>query len=92
MKDYIDYSDEVLFKLGQRVHLDLPDIPKEQRDVTTGIIVKMDTHFPGSPEHRKIRVTIRIDRKGNYIKKEFRFAGGISHDFTCGQDTLAPKP
>jgi len=86
-KENEDFSDEVLFKVGQRVHIDLPDIPIEQRDVTTGVIIKMDTHFPTTPKHRKIRVTVRIDR-GNYIKEEFRVSGGIEHNFTLEQKRL----
>lgn len=85
---YKDFSDEVLFKVGQRVHIELPDIPKEQRDVTTGILIKVDTMFPLTPKHRRIKCTIRIDGRGNYVKKEYRLAGGISHDFTCGQNRL----
>ncbi len=81
-----DFSNEVLFTVGQRVHIDLPDVTKEERDVTTGVIIKIDTHFPATPKHRKIRITIRLD--GNYIKKEFRRAGGIEHDFTCDQKRL----
>ena len=81
-----DYSKEVQFKVGQRVHIDLPEIPKEQRDVTTGVIVKIDTHFPSTPKHRLIKCTIRLD--GNYVKEEFRMAGGIEHNFTCDQIRL----
>ena len=81
-----DFSKEVRFKVGQRVDMDLPDIPKEKRDVTTGTIVKIDTHFPSTPEHRFIKCTVRLD--GNYVKKEFRMAGGIEHDFACGQNRL----
>ena len=81
-----DFSKEVRFKVGQRVHIDLPEIPKEQRDITTGVIVKIDTHFPSTPKHRLIKCTVRLD--GNYVKKEFRVAGGIEHDFACGQNRL----
>ena len=83
-----DFSKEVRFKVGQRVHIDLPDIPKEQRDVTTGVIVKIDTHSPFTPKHRLIRCTVRIDDRGNYVKEEFRMAGGIEHNFTCDQIRL----
>lgn len=83
-----DYSEEVRFKVGQRVHMDLPLIPKEQRDVTTGVIVKIDTHYPSTLKHRQIRCTIRIDDRGNYVKEEFRMAGGIQHNFTCDQNRL----
>ena len=82
-----DFSDEVLFKVGQRVDIDLPGIPKEQRDITTGVIIRVDTHFPTTPKHRSIRVTIRLD--GNYVKEECRIAGGIEHNFTCEQKILS---
>lgn len=85
---YKDFSDEVLFKVGQRVHLELPEIPKEQRDVTTGILIKVNTMFPLTPKHRHIRCTIRFDGKGNYVKKEYRLMGGISFTLTCDQDRL----
>lgn len=88
MNKYKDYSDEVLFSVGQRVHIELPDIPVEQRDVTTGVIVRISTMFPGTPKHRKIRIMVRIDCKGNYVKKGFRLVGGIEGDFTCDQKRL----
>ena len=88
MSKYEDFSDEVLFKVGQRVHIDIPLIPKEERDVTTGVISRIDAHFPTTPKHRSIRVTVRIDGKGNYIKKKFQRQGGIEHDFTCDQKRL----
>ena len=82
-KKYYDYSTECEFQVGERVHVELPQVPVEQRETTTGIIVKIDTMFPTTPEHRKIRYTIRFDGKGNYIKKEYRMAGGIKFQFTC---------
>lgn len=84
MKKHIDYSKEVKFQVGQRVELDLKEVPVEERETTTGIITKIDTHFPSTPKHRKIFYTIRFDGKGNYIKKEYqRVAGGIGFEFTC---------
>ena len=85
---YKDFNNEVLFKVGQRVHIELPLVPKEHRDVTTGLLIKIDTMFPLTPKHRHIRCTVRIDGKGNYVKKEYRESGGISHNFTCDQNRL----
>lgn len=81
-----DFSNEVLFRVGQRVHIELPDIPKEQRDITTGLIIKINTYFPTTPKHRSIKVTIKMD--GNYVKEKFRMAGGIEYNFTCDQKRL----
>ena len=88
MKEYEDYSKEVLFKVGQRVHVELPEVPIEQRDVTTGIISAINTRFPTTPKMRKIRITVRFDGKGNYVKKEFRVWGGIKFELTCDQNRI----
>ncbi len=81
---YEDYSKEVLFTVGQRVHVELPEVPKEQRDITTGIIIRINTHFHATPEHRSIWYTVRFDNKGNYVKKKFQsFASSIEFEFVC---------
>lgn len=91
-KPYEAYDTEVLFQVGERVHIELPEVPKDQRDTTTGVIVKIDTHFFATKEHRKIFYIVRLDGKGNYIKAKDQAMGGywqgIKATFTCMQSRL----
>lgn len=89
MKEHEDFSDEVLFQVGQRVHVDLSLVPPEERETTTGVITSISTTMFTVPKFRRIRYKIRFDGKGNYIKKEFRLTGaGIKSEITCGSNSL----
>jgi len=67
-----DYSNKVKLQVGQRVELDLPEVPVEDRDVTTGVIERISTMFTLTSSHRKIIYTMRFDGNGNYIKEDRR--------------------
>jgi len=75
---YLSFENEVKFQVGQRVEMDLPEIPIEERDVTTGIIIKIYTKFFASPELRRVFYLVRFDNRSNYVKKEFRYCGGFT--------------
>ena len=72
------YDDEVLFQVGQRVIVDMPEVPKEARADTHGVIRQIRTKFPASPKLRRITYTVDLDGKGNYFKKSHRFLGGLT--------------
>lgn len=89
MSKYLDYSDEAAFRVGQRVHIEIKEIPVDERETTTGVIVGVDTKFFATPSLRKILYTVRIDEKGYYVKKEFRtFFGAIRFEYTTTGDHL----
>jgi len=73
-----DYSKEIKFQVGQRVSVDIKEIPVKQRDVTTGTILKIETRFPSTPAMRRHTYFVRFDNKGNYVKKKDRLMGGIT--------------
>lgn len=83
-----DFQKEVKFNLGQRVEVDLEEIPVEHRDTTTGTIVGMRADFPSTKELRKIRYKVRFDNKGNYVKKDCQFYGGISFEVIVSGNRL----
>jgi hypothetical protein len=74
---YEDFSNEIKFQVGQRVHVELKEIPEKERNVTVGTITKIDVMFPRTPKMRKIFYTIRFDE--NYIKKEHVLISNIDH-------------
>lgn len=73
-----EFSNEVKFQVGERVSVDLPDVPVEQRDTTSGIITNISTRFHHTPHMRKIAYTIHFDNKGSYIKKRFALFSRIN--------------
>lgn len=86
---YKDFTDEVKFQVGQRVHVEIEEIPIEERDVTTGIIIGIQTNFHAAPILRKIKYVVRFDGKGNYSKDSKITAlasllgGRLGFEFTC---------
>lgn len=88
VKVYPAFDSEVKLQVGQRVEIDLPEVPVEERDVTTGIIVGISVRFPTTPKLRYISYEVRFDRKGNYIKKEYRLVGGLGFLQAFGEEHL----
>ncbi len=72
-----DFSNEVKFQVGQKVEVDFPDVPTEERDVTTGFIYQIEARFPLTPPLRKIKYHIRLDGDGNYVKKDCQLSEGV---------------
>ena len=80
-----EFNNEVKFLVGERVHIELKEIPIKERNITTGIIVGIDTRFMHTPELRSITYAIRMD--GEYVKKQYQLFGGIGEvsRFSCDQ-------
>ena len=71
--DTNNYTDIVKFQVGQRIKVDIKEIPIKDRDTTTGVIIGIRTRFPATPNFREILYEVLFDNKGNYIKKGHRF-------------------
>lgn len=54
------------FQVGQRVRVDLVDIPKKDRQCEVGVVMAVTTRFARTPELRQVRYHVRFDRP--YIK------------------------
>lgn len=74
------------FELGERVHLELKDVPVEQRDNTFGYIININLKYPRSDKLRRIVYTVRLE--GKYIKPECIIYENIEHDFSCAETSL----
>lgn len=61
-----DFSNEVKFQVGQRVSVDLKEIPKEERNCETGVIKTIYTKFLRTPKMRTIMYQVVFDE--SYIK------------------------
>ena len=61
-----DFSNELDFQVGNRVHVELRDVPKKWRNMETGVIVNIDTHFAHTPEMRRFAITVRLDGDQKY--------------------------
>lgn len=57
------------FRVGQRVRVDIPEIPKNERQCDTGIISGIRTRFVRTPEARQVWYVVTFDRP--YIKPEY---------------------
>lgn len=65
---HADFSLEVLFSVGERVQVELEEIPEEERNCTTGVIVACTTRFALTPSKRRIVYEVRFDGDKNYAK------------------------
>lgn len=83
-----DFSNIVKFKVGQRVKINLPNVPEEQKDVTTGTIVGCEVSCPTIEEHRKIFYNVQLDNEGSYIKKEYKKFINLRHKICILQEYL----
>lgn len=63
-----DFSDECPFRVGQRVHLELKNIPKADRHCEVGVIKTIMTRFLYTPEMRSVKFQVVLDAP--YVKKE----------------------
>ena len=70
------FSDEGEFSVGQKVAVDFPEIPSEERLDTIGTIIGISTRFPATPSLRRITYEVRFPT--NYVKPEFRMMRGIT--------------
>lgn len=87
--DTSNYTDMIKFQVGQRVKIELPEVPIESRDVTTGVIIAIRTDHAHCPSLRVIRYEILFDNNGNYLKKEHRFTKeGIGPKFWFPEERL----
>ena len=67
MKKIIDdFSDKVKVQVGNRVHVDIKDVPKKWRIMETGIITGINTEFVHTPEMRRFQITVRLDGDQRY--------------------------
>lgn len=58
---------EAPFRIGQRVQVELAEIPPKERNCSIGTIIGITTRFPATPQIRKVKYLVRFD--DNYIKK-----------------------
>ena len=72
-----------MINLGDRVSVELEEIPEHERQCTTGEVIGLSVRFPATPKFRRERVKIRFDK--NYVKGEFRFSSGIN-ELTMDRD------
>ena len=56
-----DYSGEVLFGVGQRVRVTIPDVPAEELHCNLGTITGIRTAFARSPDHRYVTYQVIFD-------------------------------
>ena len=85
------FNDEVKFQVGERVRVDFPEVPIDERDSTSGIIVGISTRFPTTSTHRTIGYQIWFDGSGQYIKRENMCAGGIGNNIVVSADKLTKE-
>jgi len=84
-----DFSNELKVQVGNRVHVELSDVPEKDRDVTTGVIVAIRTFWVHTPKMRRFQIDVRFDGDGNYVKKSSQMAEGIGPIFSLrDQDKL----
>ena len=55
------YAHEIKYQVGQRVRVDIPEIPPEQTNCKTGAVTAIKTRFPKSPDCRIHFYTVRFD-------------------------------
>ncbi len=69
------YAHEIKFQVGQRVRVDIPEIPPEETNCKTGLITGIKTRFPRSPDLRQHYYMVRFDT--GVIKKGCEYIGQI---------------
>ena len=84
-KDVKEFTDEVKFRVGQRVKVDLKIPVKVHCD--TAIIFKINTNFMHTPKLRKIRYYIRFDDE---YTKDPPVWTGIPEILVVSEDRLKP--
>jgi hypothetical protein len=71
--------------VGQRVRVDIPEIPPKETNCKTGVITGIKTRFPRTPECRWHFYTVRFDE--GVIKKGCEFLGQI-HELSVSAEQL----
>ena len=79
------YNHEIKYQVGQRVRVDIPEIPPEETNCKEGVITAIKTRFPKSPEHRQHFYTVRFD--ASVIKEGFVFIQQI-HELSVSAGQL----
>ena len=79
------YTHEIKYQVGQRVRVDIPEIPPEQTNCKTGVVTGIKTRFPKSPELRQHSYTVRFDEY--VIIPEFIMFGQI-HQLSVSAEQL----
>ncbi len=63
------------FQVGDRVEVDLKEVPENERNCIVGTITKIWLKFARTPKFRRKMITVHFDE--NYIKKGDQLCGGI---------------
>jgi len=67
---------QMTLTVGDKVKVNIVEIPEEHRQCEVGEITKMYMKFRATPELRDISITVMFDE--NYVRKQFRYGGGFS--------------
>ena len=84
-----DFSNEVKFQVGQRVYVDLKEIPKKERNCETGVVKTIYTKFLRTSKLRTIMYQVAFDEP--YIKGD-KVCFGQIHEIRTYADHIKLCP